>query len=40
MTVSRRNVEDQLASAIVFNQDITIKSFTLTADEKINVKIN
>ncbi len=36
----RRNVEDQLASAIVFNQDITIKSFTLTADEKINVKIN
>lgn len=36
----RRNVEDQLASAIVFNQDITIKSFTLTADKKINVKIN
>lgn len=36
----RRNVEDQLASAIVFNQDITIKSFSLSADEKINVKIN
>lgn len=36
----RRNVEDQLASAIVFNQDITINSFFLSADEKINVKIN
>ena len=36
----RRNVEDQLASAIVFNQDITIKTFSLTADEKIIVKIN
>ena len=36
----RRNVEDQLASAIVFNQDITIKAFYLSADEKINVKIN
>ena len=36
----RRNVEDQLASAIVFNQNITIKAFHLNADEKINVKIN
>lgn len=36
----RRNVEDELASAIVFNQDIAIKTFTLTADDKINVKIN
>ena len=36
----RRNVEDELASAIVFNQDIDINTFTLTADEKVNVKIN
>ena len=36
----RRNVEDALASAIVFNQDIDINTFTLTADEKVNVKIN
>lgn len=36
----RRNIEDELASAIVFNQDIDIKKFTLTADEKIKIKIN
>ncbi len=36
----RRNVEDKLASAIVFNQDISINKFTLSADNEINVKIN
>lgn len=36
----RRNVEDLLASEIVFNQDVEIKSFSLTANEKIEVKIN
>ncbi len=36
----RRNVEDQLASAIVFNQDTVISKFTLTANEKIEIKIN
>ena len=36
----RRHVEDELASAIVFNQDLEIKSFYLTANEKIEIKIN
>lgn len=36
----RRDVEEKLANAIVFNQDIKINTFTLTADEKINIKIN
>ena len=36
----RRNVEDALASAIVFNQDIVINSFSLTAKNEIEVKIN
>ena len=36
----RKHVEDQLASAIVFNQDVEIKTFTLNADDKVNVKIN
>ncbi len=36
----RRLVEDALASAIVFNQDKQIKSFYLTANEKIEIKIN
>lgn len=36
----RREVEDALASAIVFNQDIEIKSFTVTAGEEISIKIN
>ena len=36
----RRDVEDALASAIVFNQDIEIKSFTVTAGEEISIKIN
>lgn len=36
----RRNVEDKLASAIVFNQDISINKFTLSAENEINVKIN
>lgn len=36
----RRDVEDELASAIVFNQDIEVKKFTLTAEEKIKIKIN
>lgn len=36
----RRDIEDELASEIVFNQDIEIKKFTLTADEKIKIKKN
>ncbi|MCD7873286.1 MAG: AAA family ATPase [Clostridiales bacterium] len=36
----RRDVEDLLASEIVFNQDIDIEKFSLTANEKIEVKIN
>lgn len=36
----RRNVEDLLANQIVFNQNTEIKRFTLTAKEKIEVKIN
>lgn len=36
----RRSVEDQLASAIVFNLDTVISKFTLTANEKIDIKIN
>lgn len=36
----RREVEDALASAIVFNQDIQIERFTLSANEKIDIKIN
>ena len=36
----RRHVEDELASAIVFNQDTAIKSFNLTANDKIEIKIN
>ena len=36
----RRHVEDELASAIVFNQDIAIKSFNLTVNNKIEIKIN
>ena len=36
----RRHVEDELASAIVFNQDTVIKSFNLTVNDKISIKIN
>lgn len=36
----RRDIEDELASAIVFNQDIEIKKFTLAVNDKIEVKIN
>lgn len=36
----RRDIEDELASEIVFNQDIEIKKFTLTAEEKIKIKKN
>lgn len=36
----RREVEEQLANAIVFNQDEEIKTFTLSAQEKIEIKIN
>lgn len=36
----RREVEDALASAIVFNQNIQIERFTLSANEKIDIKIN
>lgn len=36
----RREVEEKLANAIVFNQDTIIKTISLTADEKIEIKIN
>ncbi len=36
----RRLVEDKLANAIVFNQDKEIKRFSLSANEKIEIKIN
>ncbi len=36
----RRDVEEQLANAIVFNQDIKIERFTLSAKDKISIKIN
>lgn len=36
----RREVEDLLAQLIVFNQDKEIKSFTITAGEKIDAVIN
>ena len=37
----RREVEDKLASAIVFNQDVDIKAFSLTAgDDGVKVVIN
>ncbi len=38
--VVRREVEDALASAIVYNQDVDIKSFTVSANDKIEIKIN
>lgn len=36
----RRQVEEKLANAIVFNQNEEIKTFTLSAQDKINIKIN
>lgn len=36
----RREIEEKLANTIVFNQDIQINSISLSADEKIIVKIN
>ncbi len=36
----RREVEEQLANAIVFNQDKSIEQFSLTAGDKIEIKIN
>ena len=36
----RRDVEEQLANAIVFNQDVNIERFTLSADENISIKID
>ena len=36
----RREVEEKLANAIVFNQDIEIKSISLSATDKIDIKIN
>lgn len=38
--VVRRDIEDALASAIVFNQDKEIKSFNVSAEEEISIKIN
>ena len=36
----RRDVEEKIANAIVFNQNIVIKSISLTGGEEISVKIN
>lgn len=36
----RRDVEEKLANEIVFNQNVKINTFTLTATDKINIKIN
>lgn len=36
----RRNVEEKLANAIVFNQDIEIKIISLTADDDLKIQIN
>ena len=36
----RREVEEKLANAIVFNQDIEIKTIKLSAGEQIDIKIN
>ena len=36
----RRNVEEKLANAIVFNQDIEIKKIFLTADDDLKIQIN
>ena len=36
----RREVEEVLANAIVFNNDVEIKTISLTADGKIDIKIN
>ena len=36
----RRNVEEKLATAIVFNQDIEIKKISLTADDDLKIQIN
>ncbi len=36
----RREVEDKLANAIVFNQDTVVKSISLKADGEIELKIN
>lgn len=38
--VVRRNVEEKLANAIVFNQDIEIKKISLTADDDLKIQIN
>lgn len=38
--VVRREIEDKLANAIVFNQGKTIKTIELSADDKIKIKIN
>lgn len=38
--VIRREVEEQLANTIVFNQDVVIKSIRLTANEKIEIILN
>ena len=36
----RRQVEDKLANAMVFNADTVIKKLTLSADTEVKVKIN
>lgn len=36
----RRNVEEKLANAIVFNQNIEIKKISLTADDDLKIQIN
>ena len=36
----RRNIEEKIANAIVFNQDTEIKKISLTADDEVKIKIN
>ena len=36
----RREIEEKLANAIVFNQNTQINTISITADEEIKIKIN
>ena len=36
----RRDIEEKLANTIVFNQNVDIKTISLTADDEIQIKIN
>lgn len=36
----RREIEEKLANTIVFNQNIDIKTISISADDEIQIKIN